>query len=229
MKNLISFILLVTIVTTSCNNNATTEKKEVKIGTQTWMTENLNVDKFQNGDPIPEVKSQVDWKKAAENMQPAWCYYDNKASNGEKYGKLYNWYAVNDPRGLAPKGWRIPTKDDWLILSDFLGYESVSGGKLKSSKGWSTYPEDYEGYDEYQGTNESGFNGLPGGYRTTVGFQDIFENAEWWASSVSESGCVQNIKIINGRPSNELFFKQQISSTNRAGKTYGLSVRCVKN
>lgn len=73
--------------------------EEVKIGDQIWMTRNLNVDKFCNGDPIPETKTNEEWIKAGENGKPAWCYYDNDPANGEKYGKLYNWYAVNDPRG----------------------------------------------------------------------------------------------------------------------------------
>ncbi len=78
--------------------------KEIKIGDQIWSTENLNVDKFRNGDPIPLVKTEDDWEKACDNKEPAWCYYDSDPANGEKYGALYNWYAVIDPRGLAPEG-----------------------------------------------------------------------------------------------------------------------------
>ena len=225
MKNLISFILLVAIVTSSCNKT-TAEKIEVKIGTQTWMTENLNVDKFQNGDPIPEVKSQVDWNKASENKQPAWCYYDNNPSNGEKYGKLYNWYAVNDPRGLAPKGWRIPTKTDFLTLTDFLGYESVAGKKMKSSSGWSTVVGGNDDKD-LVGTNESGFNGLSGGKRNYIGFDLRSKEGFWWTSSTSELGCVQFVDLnalLDG-----ITYRESISSTNRIEKTQGLSVRCLKN
>ena len=85
----------------------------VTIGTQVWMTKNLDVATFRNGDPIPEAKSNEEWEKAGENKQPAWCYYDNDPANGAKYGKLYNWYAVNDPRGLAPEGWHVPSIDEW--------------------------------------------------------------------------------------------------------------------
>jgi uncharacterized protein (TIGR02145 family) len=179
MKNLISFILLVTIVTTSCNNNATTEKKEVKIGPQTWMTENLNVDKFQNGDPIPEVKRKEDWEKAAKNGQPAWCYYDNNPSNGEKYGKLYNWYAVNDPRGLAPKGWRIPTKDDFIKLLESLGDKPTS--KFLNSDNEET---------TYSGKSllESGMNCTLGGNRTHgLNFEDDNNTGYWWSSDGLDS------------------------------------------
>lgn len=84
----------------------------VTIGNQVWMTKNLNVDKFRNGDPIPEAKTDEEWIKAGENKQPAWCYYENDPANGEKYGKVFNWYAVNDPRGLAPEGWHDPTEEE---------------------------------------------------------------------------------------------------------------------
>ena len=98
------------------NNNP-----EVKIGEQIWMSKNLNVSIFRNGDPIPEVKSEDDWENAAINHQPAWCYYDNEPKNGTVYGKLYNWYAVSDPRGLAPDGWHIPTDEEWTDLHLALG------------------------------------------------------------------------------------------------------------
>jgi len=71
----------------------------VTIGNQVWMTKNLNVDKFRNGDPIPHARTDEEWKKAGENEEPAWCYYESDTRNGEKFGKLYNWYAVNDKRG----------------------------------------------------------------------------------------------------------------------------------
>jgi uncharacterized protein (TIGR02145 family) len=79
-------------------------QKEVKIGKQVWMYENLNVDKFRNGDPIPEVKTREEWLKAGENKQPAWCYFENDPANGKKIGKIYNFYAVTDSRGISPKG-----------------------------------------------------------------------------------------------------------------------------
>ena len=93
----------------------------VNIGTQVWVTKNLDVDKFRNGDPIPQAKTNEEWKAAGENKQPAWCYYDNDPANGANYGKLYNWYAVNDKRGLAPEGWHVPSKMEWDTLAKFLG------------------------------------------------------------------------------------------------------------
>jgi uncharacterized protein (TIGR02145 family) len=108
--------------------------KTVVIGTQNWMAENLNTSKFRNGDPIPEAKTDEEWKKAKDNEQPAWCYYNNDSELGERCGKLYNWHAVIDPRGLAPNGWHISTKYDWTILCDYLGGESFAGYKLKSKE-----------------------------------------------------------------------------------------------
>jgi len=78
--------------------------ESIKIGNQEWMTRNLDVDRFRNGDLIPHVKLDVEWEETRRKGQPAWCYYDNDPENGKKYGKLYNWCAVNDPRGLAPDG-----------------------------------------------------------------------------------------------------------------------------
>ncbi len=113
----------------------------VTIGTQKWMTKNLNVDKFRNGDPIPHAKTNEEWKKAGENSQPAWCYYNNDPANAEKYGKLYNWYAVSDPRGLGPKGFHIPTDDEWTTLINFLGGEKLAEKKMRSTRGWKSYTD----------------------------------------------------------------------------------------
>ena len=114
--------------------------KSVKIGKQEWMAENLNVNHFQNGEIIPEAKTDEEWAKARMENRPAWCYYDNDISNGGKYGKLYNWYAVNDPRGLAPKGWHVPTNFEWTVLIDYLaanGHSGAEGKALKAISGWS--------------------------------------------------------------------------------------------
>ena len=92
---------------------------EVRIGNQVWMSENLNVDQFRNGDVIPQIISDEEWAYAGANQQPVCCYYENKRSHGKTYGRLYNWYAVNDPRGLAPQGWHVPDEMEWerLIVS----------------------------------------------------------------------------------------------------------------
>ena len=167
MKTLFSFLLGLSVLQA--------QVKEVKIGTQVWMAENLNVATYRNGDPIPQAKTQKEWNKASVNQQPAWCYYNNDPVNGKKYGKLYNWYAVNDARGLAPAGYHIPTDDEWTILKDYLGRETLVGTKMKSTSGW---------YENGNGTNSSGFNGLPGGYRYLDGtFDFIGKDGYWWSST----------------------------------------------
>ncbi len=124
--------LFITVLFTQINYAQT-----VTIGNQVWMTKNLDVSTFRNGDPIPQAKTAAEWKAADENKQPAWCYYDNDPANGAKYGKLYNWYAVNDSRGLAPAGYHIPSDVEWKQLTDFLGSEA--GKKMKSKSGWKSY------------------------------------------------------------------------------------------
>ncbi len=156
----------------------TTVNDSIKIGSQTWSQQNLNIEKFRNGDVIPHAQSESDWVKAGEKMQPAWCYYNNDKINGLKYGKLYNWYAVHDPRGLAPIGWHIPTDDDWSRLTTFLGGRDKAGSKLKdtASYNWTNPNTD--------ATNESGFAAIAGGVRTYEGkFADIGEYGYWWSST----------------------------------------------
>ena len=90
----------------------------IKIGTQKWMGRNLNVGRYRNGDKIPYVKGKAAW---AALTSGAWCWYKNDSANGPVYGKLYNWYAVKDPRGLAPLGWHIPSYEEWDTLNVYLG------------------------------------------------------------------------------------------------------------
>ena len=113
--------------------------KQVKIGGQIWMAQNADVERFRNGDFIQEAKTNQEWMKAFDNRQPAWCYYNNDPSQGTKHGKLYNWYAVNDPRGLAPLGWHVPANNEWSILIEYLGGDYVAGPKMKSVDGWRSY------------------------------------------------------------------------------------------
>jgi len=145
----------------------------VTIGTQVWMTKNLDVSTFRNGDPIPQAKTDEEWVKAGDNKQPAWCYYENDPANGAKYGKLYNWYAVSDSRGLAPVGYHVPSDAEWTLLTDYLGGEEKAGDKMKSKQGWA---------EDGNGTNSSGFSGLPGGNRYYSGtFNYIGKNGNWWS------------------------------------------------
>ena len=184
----------------------------VTIGKQVWMAKNLNVDKFRNGEPIPQAKTDSEWLRVGENKQPAWCYYDNDPANGERYGKLYNWYAVNDSRGLAPAGWHIPTDKEWLNLTYYLGEREVVGTKMKSASGWK---------DEGNGNNESGFSGLPGGGRRSDGtFYDIGGTGCLWSSTEISS---------NSAWRRFLFYNFGGVSQDRFTKGSGFSVRCLRD
>jgi uncharacterized protein (TIGR02145 family) len=122
-----TFLLFLLIIFTSFIKAQT-----VTIGKQVWTTKNLNLMTFRNGDSIPHAKTNEEWETAFKNEKPAWCYYDNNPANGEKYGILYNWYAVNDPRGLAPDGFHIPSKTEWDTLENLIG--SAAGEKMKSAE-----------------------------------------------------------------------------------------------
>jgi uncharacterized protein (TIGR02145 family) len=186
-------------------------KNEVTIGNQVWMISNLNVDKFRNGDPIPHAKTDDEWNSAGFNQQPAWCYYGNDPANAAKYGKLYNWYAVNDPRGLAPEGWHVPSDDEWTVLTNALGGDDA-GTKMKSTNGWN---------EDGNGTNTSGFSGLPGGNRFGSGsFGSLGKIGVWWSSpeySTSNARC------------RSLFYPIGSVSRHDSNKDLGLSVRCLKD
>ena len=183
----------------------------VQIGNQTWTTKNLDEPNYRNGDPIPQVQDGTAWSNLTTG---AWCYYDNNAANGTTHGKLYNWYAVNDPRGLAPNGYHIPTDNEWKILIDYLGGESVAGTKMKSTSGW-----DNNG----NGTNSSGFGGLPGAYRgSSDGFFTLIFGAKgfWWSSSEFNTGYAW------GR---NLDYNYDDASSYIGNKRDGFSVRCIKD
>jgi len=148
----------------------------VTIGTQEWTTRNLDVATYRNGDPIPEIQDQTEWLTTTEG---AWCYYDNDPANGAIYGKLYNWYALNDPRGLAPVGYHVPSQAEWTNLQEYLGGFIVGGGKLKEA-GFAHWLNPNTG-----ASNSSGFTGLPGGERqvgSSLDFIYINEVATFWGS-----------------------------------------------
>ena len=209
--------------------NSTTSKKssnnlisnEVTIGNQIWMTQNLNVDSFRNGDSIPQAKTDEEWIKAGNSGKPAWCFYNNNPNNGERYGKLYNWYAVNDSRGLAPKDFIIPSKKDWIELSDFLGGLELAGRKLKSPDFW------VEG-DFAKGTNESGFFGFAAGSRNYNGsFDSLGKCGHWWCSN--ESLHEEYRTLAAG----QFYLDYNTNYVNiddyyGCKKSNGFSVRCIK-
>ncbi len=185
--------------------------KSVKIGNQIWMAENLNVNNYANGDPITEVKSAEQWSNLTTG---AWSYYNNYIANGNVYGKLYNWYAVNDERGLCPSGWHVPNNAEWTTLETSLGGESVAGGKMKSTTGWTS--------PNTAATNESGFLGFPGGSRNVSGtYTNIGYGGGWWSSTEYYGSSAAWNRMLN-------YFNSNISLSGN-GKRYGFSVRCVRD
>ena len=150
---------------------------DVIIGTQTWTGCNLNVTTYRDGTTIPQVTDPTAWLGLTTG---AWCYYQNDTANGPVYGKLYNWYAVNDTLhgGLAPVGYHIPTTAEWTTLINYAGGLDVAGGKLKEIGlcHWLTPNTD--------ATDDYGFAALPGGSRD---YDAVFYNKQyvstWWSSS----------------------------------------------
>ncbi len=199
---------------------AGSEIKSVKIGNQVWMAENLNVDHYRNGDPIPTRLSNTQWESTT---QGAYAIYNVDPTNEKIYGKLYNWYAVNDSRGLCPAGWHVPNHEEWYVLSDFLGEENVAGDKLKSKTLWnSSYST---------AANSSGFNALPGGNRRGIvppdcnrdvswTYGQIGEFGVWWSSTETEYDNV----YFHALHSYTSFF-----GSNTFDKCRGCSVRCIKD
>ena len=205
-NNLILTIVVLTAILFSTSGYAQT----VTIGSQVWSSKNLDVATYRNGDVIPEVQDENAWAKLTTG---AWCYYDNDTSNGTKYGKLYNWYAVSDPRGLAPNGYHIPTDTEWTQLSDYLGGQSEAGRKMKSTIGWK---------DNGNATNSSGFSGLPGGSRDYSGsFNDIVYYGSWWSSTEYNTGYAwdRRVSVYYG-----YFFRYSDGD-----KRIGFSVRCLRD
>jgi uncharacterized protein (TIGR02145 family) len=246
MKIVSLFFNLISIFVLIFSTNGIAQKT-ITIGNQVWMAENLNVFYFRNGDPIPIIKNNEEWNIAIGKQQPACCYYANNAINGKKYGVLYNWYAVVDPRGLAPKGWHIPTDEEWGTLIDALGGEFFASEKMKSTEGWGVYftmldcvncknwsqeqkagqicnkcldKRIVSGSKSGNGNNQSGFCGLPGGGRDPEGeFIDIGNFGYWWSSTKDDS--------LNAfyRSLNNDHYVGRAGFSNR----WGLSVRCIKD
>ena len=184
----------------------------ITIGNQTWSSKNLDIATYRNGDPIPEVQDKTAW---ANLNTGAWCYYANNTSNGIIYGKLYNWYAVNDPRGLAPIGFHIPSDAEWTTLTTYLGGEPIAGGKMKEA-GTSHWLSPNTG-----ATNSSGFAGLPGGLRDgNVNFHEIGAFGGWWSSLGNSQGdaWARGLSSVDG-----------IVLAGETDKIKGFSVRCVKD
>ena len=202
------------------NGNSTDTYETVQICNQAWMKINLNVTKYRNGDIIPQVTDATQWENLTTG---AWCYYDNDPAKGAIYGKLYNWYAVNDPRGLAPVGFHIPSNAEWTTLTTCLGGTAAAGAKMKEIGDfhWLSPNQD--------ATNSSGFTALPGGFREyddlftfEFAFIGIRASGTWWSSSDS-STTNAHYRYLNYVPG------YVICDCSNGKKINGYSVRCIKN
>ncbi len=195
----------------------------VTIGNQVWMVKNLSVDRYRNGDPIPQVTNAVAWGSLTTG---AWCWYNNdSATYAEKYGRLYNWYAVNDPRGLAPVGYRVASNADWSKLTKFLSPtadttctncfpSSTAGGALKDA-GIINWASPNTG-----GTNVTGFTALPGGDRNSAGVFNYVRNyGSFWTSTSFQPSTALFRYLFSGSAS---------IANNFDDKRVGYSVRCIK-
>jgi len=187
------------------------------------MAENLRSTTYANGDPIPNLTEGWPW---IQTTAGAWCYYDNNSSYEYPYGKLYNWYAVADPRNVCPTGWHVPTDAEWNTLVGYLdpaynpnaiGNQSpTAGGKMKSTGTQYWLPPNTGA------TNESGFSGLPGGYRNFVSgtFDNLGDGGNWWSASES----VAEYAWYRGLSANGAGIYR---GTNDEGN--GFSVRCLRD
>jgi uncharacterized protein (TIGR02145 family) len=190
--------------------------KTVYIGTQQWMAENLKTAKYNDGAGIPNVTDNTQWQN---NITGAWSYYNNDAANNAKYGKLYNWYAVNPTtngnKNVCPTGWHLPTDAEWTVLTDYLGGGSVASGKMKEvgTTNWNS--------PNTGSTNTSLFTGLPGGYRNNDGYYvGSGDGGYWWSSTVSNTFSAWTRILLNA---------YGYASRYNGSKHYGFSVRCLRD
>jgi uncharacterized protein (TIGR02145 family) len=196
----------------------------VKIGDQWWTAENLKAAKYLNNDPIPTGYSDGDWTNLTTGAYAIYPYADIDGLNSESevleaYGALYNWYAVEDSRGLCPVGWEVPSGDEWTALKDFAGGESVAGGKLKSTR---TEPDAHPrwGTPNEGATDEFGFTGIPGGQRNFDSYYGgIGSNGSWWSKTYSDFEPFATHSILYQMGTNIDIYQYSMN--------FGFSIRCL--
>ena len=188
----------------------------ISICNQEWMKRNLDVVTYANGDTIPEVTDQAAWDTLTTG---AWCYFNNNPSLGNTYGKLYNWYAVNDPRGLAPAGWHVPTKNDWSNLMLCIDQNADTASSLLFSDLLNHALRAFYGWNgSCQTDNHTDFSALPGGSRQ-LAFGGVSDQCHMWSSTESDIDISNTFQID---------FCRVIGRMNYSKNT-GLSVRCLKD
>jgi uncharacterized protein (TIGR02145 family) len=217
---LMTEIAILMIIFTSCNKDESGIVTDIDgnvyhpihIGNQTWMVENLKVTRYRNGDSILQVTGFTEWDNSSSG---AWCDMNNEASNGDKYGHLYNWHTIADKRGLCPQGWHVPDDYEWSALVDLLGGEQLAGGKLKSidTTCWKA--------PNSGACDLVGFSGLPGGARWQEGlFLYSGYYGLWWTSTEYNSDFAFYRTLVYDKPA---------CFRNYYNKSNGCSLRCIKD
>ena len=229
MKVLLSFLLVciwqMLFSQTTATDVSGNIYETVKIGNQIWMAENLRTEKFNNGDPIKQITSNRFWQEVTlfgmddttlYEIRPVMCYYNNEK---QKNNALYNWYVVNDDRGVCPTNWHVPSTDEYTELIEFLGGMVKASTKLKSTTTW-----------KINGTNSSGFNALGIGSRCGDGeFAYKNENSGFWTDAViKKRNKYNNMLSLMG---SVFLIDSENSETEIRGNTFnvGNAVRCIKN
>jgi uncharacterized protein (TIGR02145 family) len=182
--------------------------RTIQIGTQTWMAENLKSTKLNDGTDIPFVPDVAIWSGLTT---PGYCWFNNDSVG---YGALYNWYTLNTGK-LCPEGWHVPADEEWTVLTDYLGGKSVAGGKLREA-GTTHWQSPNAG-----ATNESGFTGLPAGYRSYGGSFNNFKNYGFWWSSTEWSSSAAWYR--------DVYYGYNSVDRSNSNKKSGANIRCVKD
>lgn len=211
--------------TGGCPTTTTTTTTEaipfVLIGDQRWSLRNLEVVTYANGDVIPEVQDPVAWEALTTG---AWCYYNNDPANGAIYGKLYNWYAVTDPRGLSPSGWHTPSKPEWQGLFLFTDPSSGGGKDIPNTAASALKETGTTHWDlpNDDATNSTGFTALGGGFRDPTGSFLLLNNlGAFW--------CTEEISPTEGRSFYMTSGDGTGTDNSNTTKQFGLSVRIIKD
>ena len=180
----------------------------VQIGDQCWFAENLRSENYENGDVIPTNLSNAEWQSS---ISGAMAVYGDGSLLFSEHGGLYNWYAVDDARGLCPNGWHVPSDEEWNVLTDHLGGEYEAGFKMKTTYGW---------HEAGNGSNESNFSGLPGGLRGNDGSYAGADYVGRWYSSTQDGSVAWN---------RDLIWDIDGVDRNSSSHTGGFSIRCIQD
>ena len=180
----------------------------MQIGEHCWFAENLRSENYENGDVIPTNLSNAEWQSS---ISGAMAVYGDASLSLSEHGGLYNWYAVDDARGLCPTGWHVPSDEEWNVLTDHLGGESEAGVKMKTTYGW---------HEAGNGSNESNFSGLPGGIRGNDGSYAGADYVGRWYSSTQDGPVAWN---------RDLIWDTDGVDRNSSSHTGGFSIRCIQD